>query len=480
MKDSNDIFKPAQDRRILIVEDDLVSKTMLEDVLRAHDYEVRHARDGMEGLQIVKSWVPSLILLDLVMPGMDGFMVCESLRKMDFHTRPSVIVISAKDDKETIAEALMKGADDFIVKPVDDLELLARIRAQLRIREFYKETEEDKRNLETILDITNAITATLDTTEVLDIIVKKVAEVTSALRCSIVLIVKREEGYVLASHENPAAKNLKLDLSKYPEIQEVIKTKSPLAVSDLARDPIMESARDLVKGLKNTSALIVPIVFNDEVLGTLILRTRRKGGGFSQKEIKFCQIVANSSYHAIKNARLFEKVLKEKEHLRELAITDQLTNLYNHNFFYNRLEEEFERAVRYRIPLSLIIMDVDDFKRINDNYGHRVGDTVLKEIASTIKNVVRKTDIVARYGGEEFAIILPYTTLHGAVEEAERIRDRVEKSTYGGLSSERITLSIGVATCPHKDIALSGDLVNMADNALYRAKKDGKNCVRSV
>ena len=468
--------------RVLIIDDDLTNKAILEDILHAHGFDTRHAESGNRGLAIVKEWNPSVILLDLVMPGMDGTEVCRAIRSMDLPQLPSIIIVSVRGDKKIIADSLSKGADDFIVKPIDELELMARIKAQLRIREFYREIENDKKTLETILDITNAISATLDTSKVLKIIVNKVAELTRAIRCSILLIVRGDEGYVLASHEDPNIRNLRLDLSKYPEIQEVINTKRPLVIEDMVNHPLLSNVKELIKELKDVSALIVPIVFNDEVLGTLFLRAKRKGRGFTDKEIRFCQIVSNSSYHALKNAQIFEKTLREKERLGEMAIRDQLTTLYNHNFFYNRLEEEFERAVRYNVSLSVLMMDIDNFKKINDSYGHRMGDVVLKEIARVIKKMVRKSDILARYGGEEFALILPHTGLKGALEEAERIRKVVESHSYAGvgLEHERITVSIGAASYPKEGVTNSGDLVNFADNALYIAKSEGKNRVRTV
>ncbi|MBI1912066.1 MAG: diguanylate cyclase [Deltaproteobacteria bacterium] len=464
--------------KVLIIDDNLTNKSILEDILNANGYQTRYALDGLEGLKIVEEWQPSVILLDLVMPGMDGIRVCEEIRKLKLPSRPSIIIVSIKGDKSTIVDSLAKGADDFIAKPINESELIARVRAQIRINEFYKELEEDKRNLETILEITNALSATLDPSEVLNTIVTKVAGATAAVRCSIVLIVKEDEGYVLASHEDPAVKELRLDLSKYPEIKKVIETKTPLAMDDIISHPLMQAVKDNIKDLKEMSILIVPIVFNDEVLGTLFLRTRKRERGFTKKDIDFCRIIANSTFHALKNARLFEKVTREKDYLKEIAVKDQLTSLYNHNFFYSRLEEEFERAVRYETPLSLIMMDIDNFKQVNDTYGHRVGDVVLREISAMIKRGVRKTDIVARYGGEEFAVILPHTLLKGAVDEAERLRELIESHAYAGLVTDKITMSIGVASYPQKGAMNSGDLVNYADDALYKAKWSGKNCVK--
>ncbi len=467
-------------KRILVIDDNLVNKAVINDMLKNNGYEVRFASDGREGIDIAEQWRPALILLDLVMPGMDGMEVCNSLKEIDFEHRPSIIIISAKGDKETIVKALSTCAGDFLVKPIDEMELMARVKAQLRMWDFNRELEADKKNLERLLEITTTMSASLDPSKVLGTIVEKVAETTDAVRCSILLIATGEEGYVLASHDNPDVKELRIDLAKYPEIQKVVESKAPLALNDIAEDPIMAPVRDKLQGLKDMSVLIVPIVFHDEVLGTLFLRTRKKEGGFTQKELDFCRIVANSSYHALKNARLYDEVRKEREFLKELAVKDHLTTLYNHNFFYSRLDEEFERAVRYETNLSLIMMDIDNFKAINDTHGHRIGDIVLREIAAMIKKGVRKTDIVARYGGEEFAVILPHTKLQGAVDEAERIREMVESHAYAGLTAEKITLSFGVAAYPHKGAANSGDLVNLADHALYDAKGSGRNCVKAA
>ncbi|MBI3399090.1 MAG: diguanylate cyclase [Deltaproteobacteria bacterium] len=468
----------SQMDKILIIDDDLTIKAMLEDMLHAHSYRTFHASNGREGIRLVKEHLPDIILLDLIMPKMDGIEVCKAIRNMTLPDRPSVIIVSSRGDQESIVEALGKGADDFVIKPVDNRELIARIKAQSRIRSFYQELQEDKKNLETILDITKAISSLLTTDEVLYTIVKKVADITAAVRCSIVLIAKEDVGYVLASHESPAIKEIKLDLNKYPEIKEVIKNKRPIVVEDIPKHPIMTEVKDLVKDLEKMNVLVLPIVWEEEVVGTLFLRTRRFGKGFTEKEINLCQIIANSAYHAIKNARLFEKVSKEKEEMKALAITDRLTELYNHDFFYTRLDEEFNRAVRYETPISLIMVDMDDFKKINDTYGHRTGDCVLKEIADMIKKLVRKTDIVARYGGEEFAIILPHTKLKGAEEEAERIRTAISSHTYANLTEENMSMSLGVASYPSgKTILNSGDMVNLADTALYEAKRGGKNRV---
>ena len=192
----------------------------------------------------------------------------------------------------------------------------------------------------------------------------------------------------------------------------------------------------------------------------------------------FCRTVANTSANALYNAFLYEKSENEKARLGKLAITDFLTELYNTRYLYHRLDEEVSRARRYNMPISCLMMDIDLFKRINDTYGHKAGDRVLKEFSHLLKSNVRKTDILARYGGEEFIILLPNTSIEGSVTEAERLSLCIRRHQFKSLGSKRaVTVSIGVATLPHKDIAASDDLITCADTALFKAKKAGRGKV---
>ncbi|MBI5233291.1 MAG: diguanylate cyclase [Deltaproteobacteria bacterium] len=469
-------FKAHDARVVLVGIRDKGERSNIERALDANGYAIRYAASSASALKIIKSWRPGAVLIDIGLVNPSGCLLCRDIKRIRLSGRPSVILLSDKRHKNLIKDIIPETADDFVFRPVDKMDLIARIKTRQRFKEVYREIEDDKRNLEKILDITTAVSATLNSDEVFDTIVKKVTDVTEAIRCSILLITSEDTAYVLETREKGIDKNLKLDLRKYPEIQKVIKTKIPLVVDNMATHPLMSAIKDSVKGFENMSALVVPIVFNDEVLGTLFLRARRDGG-FTSKEISFCKIVANASYFAIKNANLYDEVRTEREHLKKVTTMDQLTGLYNHNYFYTRLDEEMSRAFRYSVPLSLMMLDIDDFKMINDTYGHRVGDTVLKGLSMILKDCVRKTDVVARYGGEEFAILLPHTSLDGAVGEAERIRQFVEGHSFSGIG-RNITISIGVASFVKGEVASSGELVNRADRELYAAKKAGKNCVR--
>jgi diguanylate cyclase (GGDEF)-like protein len=339
--------------------------------------------------------------------------------------------------------------------------------------------EVDNKAIESILAITTAVSSTLEISDIFAIIVNRVAEAMDAIDCSIVLMEKDGEGAsVLESFKELPTDNLQLDIEKYPEIKRVLETRAPLCIVDIAKHPLMQDVKSSIKELSDISALIIPIVFDDPSLGTIFLRVKRHGAAFGENEVNLCRLVAEASFFSLKNASLYEALRVEKDKLKEISITDPLTGIYNHNFFYKRLDEEFDRASRYGMPLSVVMMDIDNFKEINDTYGHIVGDRVLKKISELFKESVRKSDVIARYGGEEFAEILTYTQKNGAAEEAERLRKLVSELTFDGVEAElKVTLSLGVAEYNEDKIKNSGELVDRADRALYKAKNEGKNRV---
>ncbi len=179
---------------------------------------------------------------------------------------------------------------------------------------------------------------------------------------------------------------------------------------------------------------------------------------------------------------LAKKLMEANEKLRQLALKDGLTGLYNHRYFQEALDRELSRAKRYGHPLSLIMIDIDHFKRFNDTYGHQQGDTVLKRISQIISSSLRDSDIAARYGGEEFAVILPQTDLKGATACAERLRQRVETERIE-LNGKpvQVTISLGVSsTCPSRNCITKGQFIEITDRALYHSKKNGRNRVTAL
>ena len=191
----------------------------------------------------------------------------------------------------------------------------------------------------------------------------------------------------------------------------------------------------------------------------------------TERDIQMLSVVARSAALALENAELHKRT-------EELTINDELTDTFNYRYFVQKLQEEKRRATRYNLPLSLVMVDIDWFKNLNDTYGHEAGNIVLRELSVIIKQCIRDVDIFARYGGEEFVIILPQTPLSEASRIGERIREQVEKTIIhaGKAGNLKITVSAGVSSYPENGRSQE-ELVSVADQALYRAKGEGRNLV---
>jgi two-component system, cell cycle response regulator len=174
--------------------------------------------------------------------------------------------------------------------------------------------------------------------------------------------------------------------------------------------------------------------------------------------------------------RMHDQINEARARLQTMAVQDELTSLYNYRYLHTRLGEEFKRAERYREPLACVMLDIDHFKRINDRFGHDAGDTVLREVAARLRKAVREVDVVTRYGGEEFLLVLPSTNFSGALAVADRAwRSVGGEPFFIGGSSEKITISIGVAVFPSRDIKSKDQLIKAADRALYQSKNEGRD-----
>jgi len=192
-------------------------------------------------------------------------------------------------------------------------------------------------------------------------------------------------------------------------------------------------------------------------------------------------VVIRAAVAAIRRAHALESSRADNRRLEELATTDALTRLLNRRALLERLSVEVDRARRFKSQLSLLMLDLDHFKAVNDQYGHLAGDSLLRQIGTLLAGDVRTIDVVARYGGEEFVLILPETSTEGAAVFAERLRERVESERFEleAAADFHLTCSIGVATFPSPRVASTEDLFARADEALYRAKSGGRNQVRT-
>ncbi len=335
--------------------------------------------------------------------------------------------------------------------------------------DFNESTDENKRlifDLTTMLEIGKTLNSSLSLKDVLDIIILTCNGHFHASDAFVILSIERE-GQPYFNYKTQTS-NVSFGPT-YPLIRFIQENQRPVQISELRSRPELRETFDIFN--KDEIELIVPLRFRSQINGILCLKKKERefGKEYNKDEKRFIDIIAGFASVAIENARLYE-----------MATLDRKTKLYNHGYFQNRLLEEIERAERYRTDLSLMMLDLDHFKNINDTYGHMVGDEVLIEIAHVIRQQLRSFDIPARFGGEEFTVILPETDLPNAVGVGERLRKAFEKlsfsSSKGGFS---VTVSIGVTGFNHSSGITEDIFIEEADRALYYAKQHGRNRVIS-
>jgi two-component system cell cycle response regulator len=445
----------------------------LKDALKS-EYLVIESANETEAIELAKIHQPDLIILDMEILNENGTIACTHLKGANETKYLPLILFYTNDQKENIINGILSGADDYIVKPINVNDLLSRIDIHLRTKNYYEDLR--KKDLLMLLEMTEIISVTRNPKKILNIIVEKIIKTIDVSRCSIIGINDYGELLVLASSDLPENTEIKLDLIKYPEIEKALSTQRPVILQDIRSNPLMESVKDNIKGLSDKAMFVVPIIKKQNVIGTFFLRTASTvEGGITDRIFKLCQVVASISGNALENAMLFETMQTTQKFLEDLAVRDSLTKLFNHQYYHTRLDEEFSRAKRYKLALSCIFFDIDDFKQINDRYGHLIGDVVLRQIGRLVKQILRKSDIAARYGGEEFVICLANTDSGSAFEFAERLLAAIRDLSIQQLKGDRITASIGISTYQNNNVTSYQELLESADNAMYQAKQAGKD-----
>ena len=457
---------------ILIATSDEGVRHALKGALEEH-YILVYARHGFEAVRLTDSIRPTLVIIDVEIPGLDGINFCRRLKETKHTKDIPVVLISSHADKEDVIFGLQAGADDYIEKPINPTEVLVRIDAHLNYTKFLEGLE--IKDLKLLLELSNAISVLRNPKKILRQVVERVADIVGVERCSIVSINNVNEFTVKASNDLEGQDEIKLELDGYPEIRKAFETRSAVVVNDTNIDPLMDPVRSQIKKRGLSSIFVVPIIKKESVIGSLFLGTATKlQGGVSDRVYKLCHLVANISANALENAVLFESMATAKEVFEEFVTRDPLTRLYTHRHFYDQLEREFSRARRYDSMLSLILFNIDDFKKINGKYGHMLGDEILKQIGRLIRSVVRESDVAARFGGDEFALLLPNTDKEGALILAQRIHKLINEFDYDVLTQESVTVSAGVSTYKGGRSHTFDQLVQWANRAMMESKAKGK------
>ncbi len=332
---------------------------------------------------------------------------------------------------------------------------------------FYVRLELKNRELRALYEVARRLGGNLKLEEILDLVLRETKRVIS-YHTGIVYIWSHQDGcYRVGAVVGPHARLLEDSIVRRGEgfLGLVAESGESQIVNDTRRD--VRTVNDVGLTQVHRSMVVVPLVAETEVLGLIVLGDKRPGF-FEDKHLQTLTIIGGQAAVAIANVQLYRK-------LELTSITDCLTGLYNYRYFYKRFLEEFQRAARYGSKLSLLMLDVDFFKKVNDRYGHLAGDALLAGVAGVIAGEVRSCDLVARYGGEEFAVLMPETGPVEAMHVAERIRRAVRENTieFDGARI-KVSISAGVASYPaHADNPR--DLLSAADFALYRAKEEGRD-----
>ncbi|MTJ10595.1 MULTISPECIES: diguanylate cyclase [unclassified Anabaena] len=417
-------FNP-RDCTILIVDDLIQNIQVLGRTLETQGYSITYAMSGKEALQRLQAIQPDLILLDLLMPDMSGLEVCEQIKKNPAYYHIPILFLTASHEEEHLIEAFEKGAADYVTKPFRATELLARVQTHIQLKLQTRQLQQSENKLNTIV---------------------------TYIKDGILII--NESGVV--KFANPAAAQM-FDKQLSDLIDHELGL--PIVVEKVAEIDILRS-----NGILGRAEITVADAeWLEQKVSIVAMRDVSERNQIEKK----LRIALNK-----------QKVLSQK--LKKIANTDVLTGIANRRNILAILKKELQRTQRYHQNFSLLLIDIDHFKSINDTYGHPIGDQVLQEISQFLINYLRNADTVGRLGGEEFLVILPATKLQEAIEIAERLCHQIRNLDIEMIDqTARITVSIGVTTYQDHDIN-DTTMLKRVDNALYKAKESGRDRVIAI
>lgn len=450
--------------QILVVDDVIANIKLLEAKLASEYYDVITAKDGFEALAKAKEHKPDLVLLDVMMPGMDGFETCKKLKEDNELSHIPVVMVTALSEKSDRLKGLESGADDFLTKPINDMALFARVKSLIRIKVLLDELRlRDKTSMQMgisseqtnafISDVSGARVMLVDDDEV------QCKQVTARLK----------EIYTVESVNDPEQA---LEKAKGGSFDAIL-------ISTLLSNADGLRLASQIKSQEETRNVPL-LVFVDEDDKTIMFKALEMGiNDYLTVPVDKNEMTARVRMQ-IRRKKYQEALKSQYQQSISMAITDALTGLYNRHYLNTHLDNMVKQALANGKHLALMIMDMDHFKFVNDNYGHDAGDMVLKQLAHLIIQASRSTDLAARFGGEEFIILMPETDPQAALGAANRMREMVEAAPFTiNTQGETIkrTISIGVASL-HPDNDSSEGLIKRADEALYAAKHGGRNQVK--
>ena len=449
--------------RVLVVDDIPANVKLLEAKLLAEYFGVVTATNGRDAIALCERGEVDIVLLDVMMPGMNGFEVCRRLKGTPATAHIPVVIVTALDQPRDRLQGLDAGADDFLTKPLDDTALFARVRSLARLKAMT-----DELRSRAVASVRLGIADPL---------------VTAAAETGL-------NGRILVIEDRPAAAE---------RVQSALSAFHAVEIEGDAQQAVMRAAEgdfdavvislglqgqdglrlcSQLRSLERTRNISVLLMGEAEDRERILRGLEIGAHDFLLRPIDRNELLARARTQ-VRRKRFTERLRDSVQSSMEMAVMDQLTGLHNRRFMDNRLAVMFDESALRARSLSLLVLDIDHFKAVNDSWGHDAGDEVLREFADRVRACTRGIDLVARMGGEEIVVVLPDTGRDAASRVAERIRERVERSPFAIQNNTRdikVTVSVGVANRRAGDTS-SADMMKRADDALYRAKANGRNRV---
>ncbi len=460
--------------KILLVGDASARPDGLERFLVRGGFQVIEAAFPLPASERVEQPPPDLVIFAV---GAKETRLAEAVRDLASALRfagAPVIVLVADGGAEAVAEALQAGALDAMANPVHFGELRARIEADLRMRREVGEARDALRSRDLLFDIFQEVSAALRADEIFQTLVRRVGQAFGLTHCSFVLTAPGEDqGRVVAVYENPAIRDLRVELERYPEIQEAIRTERPVIIQDVHEHPLFETIRQrwLQQQIEVNvqAAVALPVFVQGRAAGVFFLRTVQGDPQLRSQDVAFANTIAQAAARVLENEERRAAIYRRQI---SAGVTDVLTGCASLDALDRRLRDEFERARRYSLRFALVLVDVDRLRDINDRLGQQAGDRVLGEIGAMMQREIRAPDFVARYGGDEFALILPETDTQGGRQFVDRLRQVLARHTFPDLGPGQVpSLSAGVVAFPHSEVLRPEDLFTQVEAALDRGKK---------
>src|SRR2546427_862583 len=460
--------------RILLVGDAGARPDGLERFLVRGGFQVTEAAYPPPGPERPEPQPPDLLILSIAAKEAGLAEVVRDLATAARFAGAPVIVLLADGGADAVADALQAGAQDAMAGPVHFGELRARLDTDLRLRHDLSEAQDAPRTRDLLFDIFQEVSAALRPDEIFQTLVRRVGHAFGLTHCSFVLTAPGEDkGRVVAVYENPAIRDLRVELARYPEIQEAIRTERPVIIHDVHEHPLFESIRQrwIQQQLEVNvqSAVALPVFVQGRAAGVFFLRTVQGDPQLRSQDVGFANTMAQAAARVLENEERRAAIYRRQI---SAGVTDVLTGCASLDALDRRVRDEFERARRYSLRFALVVIDVDRLREVNERLGQPAGDRVLAEIGAMMQREIRAPDFVARYGGDEFALILPETDTHGGRQFVERLRQVVARHTFPDLGAgQGPTLSAGVVAFPHSEVLRPEDLFTQVEAALERGKQ---------